>query len=302
MKHSLILNWQSARRALTGFFRQPFGNLLTLLLLAVALSLPLGLYQTVKGLSAWAGQLTSVPQMTLFMELSADTADVKAVEAALKQHPGVASIEFVGRDKALKGLLARNGLDGMQDGLGGNPLPDAFIVTPKDMPATQLEHLQRELSGLPLVELAQFDASWAHKLDAILTLGWQLLLGLGIVLAVALVLVTHNTIRLQVLARRDEIEVAKLIGATNGFIRRPFMYHALWQGIFAALIAWGLSAGFAGMASPALGQIATLYGSQARLAPLDADEIAILIAASALLTMLGARLAVNHHLRQLAPH
>ena len=201
-------------------------------------------------------QLAATPEITLFMETGADTTDLRAVETALKQHPGVDKVTFVPRDLALKDLLARHQLDGLQDGLEGNPLPDAFIVTPKAQPARALDSLQRELSGLPLVEITQFDAAWATKLDALLRFARHGLWSLGAALALALILVTHNTIRLQVLARRDEIEVSKLIGATDDFIRRPFLYHALWQGVFAALIAWGLSYWFVQAASPALAELA----------------------------------------------
>ena len=301
MKHLLFLHWQSARRALAGFIRQPLGSFLTLLLLAVALSMPLALYLSVKGLADWTQQLAATPEITLFMETGADTTDLRAVETALKQHPGVDKVTFVPRDLALKDLLARHQLDGLQDGLEGNPLPDAFIVTPKAQPARALDSLQRELSGLPLVEITQFDAAWATKLDALLRFARHGLWSLGAALALALILVTHNTIRLQVLARRDEIEVSKLIGATDDFIRRPVLYHALWQGVFAALIAWGLSYWFVQAASPALADLAALYGARTTLAPLGLAEGGILVLCSALLCMLGARLAASHHLRQLAP-
>ena len=141
----------------------------------------------------------------------------------------------------------------------------------------------------------------ATKLDALLRFARHGLWSLGAALALALILVTHNTIRLQVLARRDEIEVSKLIGATDDFIRRPFLYHALWQGVFAALIAWGLSYWFVQAASPALAELAALYGARTTLAPLGLAEGGILVLCSALLCMLGARLAASHHLRQLAP-
>lgn len=302
MKHSLFLHWQSARRALAGFVRQPLGSFLNLVLLAVALSLPLGLYVTVKGIGDWSGKLAATPQITLFMETSADATDLEAVATALKQHPSVKATRFVSRKQALEQLIEHNGLGDLRASLGENPLPDAYIVEPADslIPA-QTERLEKELSGLPMVETAQFDAGWAKKLYSLIDLGRQLVWLLGITFALALVLVTHNTIRLQVLARRDEIEVSKLIGATDGFIRRPFLYHALWQGVFAALAAWGLNSWFVSSANPAIGQLARLYNEQAQLSLLGPLEVATLVAGAALLSMFGARLAADHHLRALLP-
>jgi cell division transport system permease protein len=238
MKHLLYLHGRAARQALRTLLRQPLGSLLSLFMLAVAISLPLGLYLTVASLASWSNGLAASPQITLFMELNADRADVETVNQTLKQHALVHSHRFVSKESALKDLMARNGLAEVTDGLAGNPLPDAFIVSPKDTEPEALERLQKELSGLPMVETSQFDAGWARKLHSLLTLGHQLTILLGAALGIALVLASSNTIRLQILARLNEIEVSKLIGATDGFIRRPFMYFAVFQGMLAARVAW----------------------------------------------------------------
>lgn len=302
MKHFFYLHGQSARRALLRIVRQPFGSLLTLLMLSVALALPLALYLTVQSVEEWAGRLTATPQITLYMEQSAEAADISAVNNTLHKHPEVQSFVFIGKNQALRDMEARNGLQGLSDGLGGNPLPDAFVVTPNTLEPRELEMLQKELSGLPMVESAQFDASWAKRLFAMITLGKQLTVFLGIVLGVALVLITHNTIRMQILARRDEIEVSKLIGAPDSFIRRPFVYHALWQGVLSALAAWGLTNWLVFAANPAISSFARLYNEQVALRMLHPDELGMFVAGAAVLAMLGARLAADHHLRQIGPH
>jgi len=297
MRHFFYLHWQSAKNALLKILRQPFGSLLTLLMLSVAIALPLSLFLAVSSIQDWAGRLATTPQITLFMEQSAEQADITAVNSTLHQHPEVASFVFIDKGRALQDMEKRNGLTGLADGLGNNPLPDAFVVTPTTLDPRELELLQKELSGLPMVESAQFDASWAKRLFAMIELGRQLTWFLGGVLGLALILVTHNTIRMQILARRDEIEVSKLIGASNSFIRRPFMYHALWQGILAALAAWGLSCWLSAIANPAIRAFAQLYNEQVWLRTLQTQELGILVAGSALLAMIGARLASGHHLR-----
>jgi len=301
MKHYLYLHWQSARTALGKLLRQPLASLLSLLMLSVALTLPLSLYVTVNALQAWIGRVATVPQITLFMEMNAETADLAAVQSSLKHHPKVKSFTFVSRKQALSDLEQRSGLAGLSEGLDNNPLPDAFVVTPNSPVPAELEMLQKELSGLPMVEHAQFDASWAKRLYGMMTLGKGLTAALAAAFAVALILVTHNTIRMQILARRDEIEVTTLIGATNSFIRRPFLYHALWQGTFAALIAWGLSSLYVALANPAIGELARLYNEHVELNGLTPFELILLIAGAALLAMAGARLATDNHLRSLAP-
>ncbi|KZE34870.1 permease-like cell division protein FtsX [Crenobacter luteus] len=301
MKHYLYLHWQSARTALAKLVRQPVANLLSLLMLSIALALPISLYLTVSSLQDWIGRLTATPQITLFMEMSAEPADHAAVDATLKAHPKIASYQFVSRAQALADLEARHSLAGVAEGLDGNPLPDAFVVTPTSLEPDALERLQKELSGLPMVAEAQFDAHWARRLYGLMALGHHLTLALAVAFAVALVLVTHNTIRMQILARRDEIEVATLIGAPDSFIRRPFLYHACWQGLLAALIAWGLSALFVANANPAIQELARLYNEQVELRGLAPRELALLTAGAIALAAIGARLATRQHLRQLAP-
>lgn len=299
MKHFFQLHWQDARVALMKMLRQPVGSLLSLLMLAVAMSLPVSLYLGANSLQAWIGKLTATPQISLFMELSAEAADLAAVESSLKSHPKVDSFRFVSRDQALKDLEQRSGLQGLHEGLEGNPLPDAFVVIPHPQTTPdELDMLQKELSGLPMVEQAQFDAAWARRLHGLLDLARHLAWFLGGSFGLALVLITHNTIRMQILARHEEIEVAKLIGATDSFIRRPFLYHAFWLGLLSALGCWGLSSLFAYQAAPILDSFASLYGERIQLAGLGAGEFASLAGLTILLCMLGARLAANHHLRK----
>ncbi|WP_054286768.1 permease-like cell division protein FtsX [Gulbenkiania mobilis] len=299
MKHFLFLHLQSARQALHKILRQPFGSLLNLLMLSVALALPLSLYVGINSLQGWLGKLTASPQISLFMETSAEEADIAAVDRTLRGHPRVARYHFVSKAQALTDLEKRNALTGLAEGLEGNPLPDAFIVEPRDAEPQALEMLQKELSGLPMVESAQFDADWAKRLYSLLELGRHLTWLLAGVLGVALVLITHNTIRMQILARREEIEVSKLIGATDSFIRRPFLYHAVWQAVLATLIAWGLTEWLVAIAGPAVSQFAQLYNEHVDLHGLRPAELLGVMAVSALLAMLGARLAADHQLRQI---
>ena len=150
MRHFFYLHGQSAKSALIKILRQPFASLLNLIMLSVALALPLSLFLAISSIEDWAGRLAATPQITLYMEQSSEDADISAVSSTLHKHPEVQSYVFISKGQALKDLEKRNGLPGLSDGLGGNPLPDAFVVTPNTLEPRELDSLQKELSGLPM--------------------------------------------------------------------------------------------------------------------------------------------------------
>ncbi|MGD8478406.1 MAG: permease-like cell division protein FtsX, partial [Burkholderiales bacterium] len=219
-------------------FRQPVAALLNVVVFGIALALPSGFYLGLDNIARFSRQLTSEPQLTIFLTVKATSTDVKEVEQRLKNHPDVAKFRFVDRASALNDLKRASGMADVLSELDENPLPDAFIVAGKSADPALLEALQQQASKWPAVEHVQLDSEWARKLDAALKLGRVLVTLLGVLLAIALVAVTFNTIRLQILTRRDEIEVSKLIGATNHFIRRPFLYLGGLQGLLGGGAAW----------------------------------------------------------------
>lgn len=205
----------------------PLATLLSVFVIGVALSLPAGLYLALTGLQSAVGQLTRNPQITLFLDLDASPTEATELGERLRAHPNVQSVRFVGKDDALTELRRRSGLGDVFDSLGQNPLPDAFVVTAKDNHPDALERLRDTAGQWPRVAQATLDSAWARRLEAGLRIGRVVTVLLSALLGAALVAVTFNTIRLQILSRREEIEVAKLIGATNAFIRRPFLYLGL---------------------------------------------------------------------------
>jgi len=281
--------------------RQPFATLLNVLVIGIAVSLPAGFYVGLNNLQTFSRQLSSDPQISLFMARDASAGDAAAVEARLKSSADVARYEFVSRERALERLRRGAGLGDVLADLGGNPLPDAFVVTARNNNPAILESLRSAAARWPGVEHVQLDSEWARRLDAALGVGRLLVALLGSLLAVALVAVTFNTIRLQILTRRDEIEVSKLIGATNPFIRRPFLYLGTIQGLAGGIAAW-LIVAVAGMAlNLQLAELATLYGTAFRLEPLGLADSAILLGVSAALGWVGSWLSVSRHLWQIEP-
>jgi cell division transport system permease protein len=301
MRRALALHLGVLRAVLRRMFASRLGGLLNILVIGIALSLPAGMYVLLKNAQGLVEQLSGTPQISLFLAMDARADDVEALRQRLSSHTAVAAAEFVSRGHALEQLKQRTGLDDVIGGLDRNPLPDAFIVSPKPGGAQALDALRDELAQLPKVEQAQLDSAWAYKLEALLRFGRLAVLILASLLSLALIAVTFNTIRLQILTQRDEIEVSRLIGATDGFIRRPFLYFGALQGLLGGFTAWVIvSASLLALNRP-LGELSQLYASQFALHPLGPGDSLSLLLFSLYLGWLGAWLSVARHLSQTEP-
>lgn len=279
--------------------RAPFSGLLTVAVIGIALSLPLGLYTLVENTRMLAGNLRMEPQITLFLAVGTDSAG--QIEAKLKELDAVKRFRFIPRDQALQELLQSAGLADVAAGLERNPLPDAFVIEPQNPDPAALEQLRDELARLPKVESVLLDTVWAKRLSGIVRLGRDIALLLAALLGSALVAVTGNTIRLQILSQQEEIEVSKLIGATDAFIRRPFLYHGALQGLGGGLAAWLIVSLGLHFLNTGIDDLARLYGAHFRLqAPGPVEMLGLLLFAG-LLGWLGAFLAVGRHLRRIEP-
>lgn len=301
MKGLFIQHSQVIRLTLQRLMHTPITSLLNILVIGIALSLPVGGYVLLKNLQNVAGQLAGTPQISVFLALDTSQAEIDRISKQLKEHAAIDHIEFVPRDLALKQLQQSTGLADVVGGLPQNPLPDAFIVYPVAMEAQKLELLRDDLKFWPHFEHVQLDSSWARKLEAILKFG-RLAVGiLAAMLSFALVAITFNTIRLQILTRREEIEVSKLIGATNGFIRRPFLYYGFLQGLLGGIAAWLVIALSLALLNYSLAGLAQSYGSSFSLSHLSFGDSLTLLVFSAYLGWLGAWLSVSQHLWQIEP-
>lgn len=268
-------------------------GILNALVIGVALALPAGGYALVESLRVLAGRLTLEPQISVFID--AKRVDIDALAARLRRDPRVAGVRYVPREQALRELSAVQGLPELVAALGRNPLPDAFVLTVAE---ESVEALAADLAKLPGVTHVQADALWARRLAALARLAR---LGLGLLAALlgaALIAVTFNTIRLQILTQRDEIEVSRLLGATDAFIRRPFYYAGLLQGIVGGMIALGLVALSLAVLNSQVRSLAETYGSAFRFSFLGPADAAAIVGFAALLGWLGAHLSVSRHLRE----
>lgn len=279
----------------------PLASMLNILVIGIALSLPMGLYVVIDNLQAASHHLAAEPQVSAFMALDAGRAEISQIEMRLKQNQRVERFRFVPRDQALQDLKQSSGLADIVDSLPQNPLPDAFIINSRDSSPQALEALRDEVKLWPRVAHVQLDVTWARRLDTVLRLGRLAVAILGTLLALALIAITFNTIRLQVLTRRDEVEVIKLIGATAAFIRRPFLYYGALQGLLGGAVAWLIVSAGIYLVNRNLVELSHVYASLFELKYLlPIDSLGLLIFPAAV-GWFGAWLSVGRHLTLIEP-
>jgi len=296
MKAWLSHHLHSLKIAARRFRDAPLATLFTILVIGIAVAMPSGLYVLLSNLDRAAGGVKPQVELTLFIKAEVPERDSKALAASLAKQPDIAQVSFVSKTEGIRKLEAA-GLADITAGLPANPLPDTLIITPNDSSPAALEALSKRLKNMTATQKVVMDTDWIKRLSALMGLGKDLVFLLAALLGLALAAITANTIRLQIYAQKDEIEVAQLIGATDRFIRRPFLYFGGIQ---------GLTGGIAGCLIVMLGgyliessvaQVAAAYGASFDLAGLSLNELALLLGLSSLLGWLGAYFSVNQALR-----
>lgn len=287
--------------AVRRLLRQPVDTLLATLVIGVALALPLGAYALLANLQTIAGGLPVSAQLSVFLTPDAGAAERAAVERQLRAADGIRELRFVPRQQALEQLRARPGVGEVVAALRDNPLPDAFVMSLGDADPDAADHLATSFRALPGVAHVQVDSAWARRLQAMITLTRSAILLLAVLLAVALVASTFNTIRLQILTRRDEIIVSRLVGATDATIRRPFYWFGVLQGALGGVLALAVVWFALRLLDQDVAHLAGLYGSDFRLGFLTAADSLAVLAFAGLLGWLGSHLSVSKHLRHIEP-
>ena len=284
------------KSALRRLATSPLNTLLSLVVIGAALALPAASWVVLDNLQHLAGNTSRTQQISVFMATDASRKDVAEVESRLRD---IAAGEwrFVSREDALKRMQATEGMAEIVAGLHKNPLPDAFFVEPTDPQPETLERLAAIFKSWPKVAHVQLDSAWSKRFDAFLRIGKLAVTLLAGLFAGALIAVTFNTIRLQILAQAAESEVARLVGATDAFIRRPFHYFGALQGALGGLFAVALIATCGILLSGPVAELLALYSAGFTPRGLSLPHAGIVIGTGAALGWLGAQISVTLHLR-----
>jgi len=289
--------------ALGELSRAPLATLMTVLMVGIALALPAGLYLVVANARAVTAGWDRSTQMSVFLKPEVDDRRAAALAETVAGWPEVESVRLVTRAEALAEYRAASGLSDILEGLDANPLPAVLLVRPRATgePPGRPARLTEALAALPEADFAQLDLQWVRRLHAIMGLADRAASVLAGGLALGVLLVVANTTRLAIQGRRGEIEIVKLFGATDGFVRRPFLYTGLWYGLLGALSAWILLAVSGVALEEPVARLAELYASQYRLRGLGVVDSLVLVGTGAGLGLLGAWAAVSRHLRAIEP-
>lgn len=299
-----------ARRHSFSFFsslgalaRHRTGTLMTVLVLGIALLLPLGLYVCLANLDRLELKEEEWGALTVFMQQDTDAERARALAGRLEARDDVAAVNLVSPEQGLEEFREASGFGPALETLGRNPLPWVLSVTPAADEAGDLEAraaaLMTHVAAQPGVESVAYDHKWLQRLGRLLALGRATVAVLTLLFSVAVVVVVANTIRLDVAARADEIEVLALVGAPNGFIRLPFLYSGFWYGLLGGVVAMvGVNAALVYLDGP-LGRLLDAYGARAAIVGLGGAQTLGLLLAGGVLGLLGSLVAVQRYLRLL---
>lgn len=297
MKAWLIHHLHSLRTAADQFRSTPLATLFTVLVIGVAVALPAGLFVLLANLDRAAGGVKPQAELTLFLKNGISEPQGRALADKLGKEADVAAVRFISRTEGI-GKLEAAGLADITAGLPDNPLPHTLVIKPREESPAALESLGERVKAMPEAERVLLDSAWIKRLNALMVLGQDMVFMLAAMLGLALAAITANTIRLQIYAQQDEIEVARLIGATDRFIRRPFLYFGAIQGLVGGLAGWGIVMIGLQILEGSVAQVAAAYGVTFVLSGLGPMEFMAVLAFSAALGWLGAFFAVGQTLRK----
>ncbi len=288
-------------QALGRLLNAPLATLMTAAVIGIALALPAGLYVLLDNARQLSDQWQQSTRISLFLKQELDNEQGAALAGRLAGQQQIAETGYISPQQALQEFRDFSGFGDILDTLEQNPLPGVVTVQPATRQPEAIQKLLEQLQELPEVDVAQLDMEWVKRLHSIIGIIQRGILIMAGLLSLAVLLIVGNTIRLDIENRRDEIVITKLIGASDGFIRRPFLYTGFWYGLGGAGIALLLvNLSLALLQRPVL-HLAGLYGSQFRLGFTDLHTVLLLLAAGILLGLLGALLAVGRHLRSIEP-
>jgi len=303
IKNYLLRHVQVMLFTLGRIWRQPLASLMTFMVIGIALALPASLYVLLKNIEQVSTQWDDVAQISLFLKQNTSDKQAQKLVSNLKAWPEITAVNYQSASQSLEEFRQLSGLGSLLDTLPVNPLPGVVIVQPDstDLRPDAIGRLLSRLEDLSDVEQAQLDMEWLQRLRSINETGQRGISILGLLLSLSVLLVIGNTIRLAILNQQSEIRVIKLVGGTNTFIRRPFLYTGFWYGLLGGLVAWLTLLFTMSLINGPINELASQYNSQFTLEWLSGSMMLILPFTGMLLGVMGAWLAVGRHLSAIEP-
>ena len=297
----LLHHVQSLVFSLRKIYAAPATTIMTVAVIGITLSLPGGFYLFLKNIDAMSGDFRSSSQISLYLNLDINEKQARALEKQIAKSENVESTRFISREQSLEEFRENSGFGKSIDTLSTNPLPHTIIVDPGVSETFAVRSLLKNLQAMPEVKIAKLDTEWLERLYTIIEIARRSVVIVTILFACAVLLIIGNTIRLDIQNRYQEIIVTKLVGATNAFIRRPFLYGGVWYGLLGGIISWLIvEIGYLAISGP-LERLNLLYKSDMNLITFSLHDFIILITSSTLLGLAGSWIAVARHLNQIEP-
>ena len=298
LRHHRLSAADSLRRVL----EHPWSSLLTWLVIGIALALPVGLNVALDNAQLVSADWDSPAQISLFLKTDVSDQEARQLELELAASDAISGTVLVLKDVALDEFRALSGFSDVLNSLDENPLPNLIVVSPgRDLQPEAVLALQGELLARPQVEQAVLDMEWLQRLNSVMELSRRIVLAIGTMLVLGVALILGNTIRLAIENRREEIVIVKLVGGSNAFVRRPFLYTGLWYGVGGGIIAALLVALSLWILQEPASKLAGLYQSEFTLQGLGIMGGLNLVILGGLLGLFGAALAVSRHLSRIEP-
>ena len=295
-------HFNMAGQSLARLLHQPFASFMIVLVIAVTLALPAALNLIVKNAAAVSGSWENALDFSVFLnrDLSTDEADTLA--RLIEQRADVEDVHLITAQEALAEFKLQSGFGDAMDQLSQNPLPHTLVVRPSGANTSEsLVLLRQELANLPETDLVQIDTEWVQRFHAILDIVREAIIIGSVLLGTAIIVIIGNTIRLDIQNRREEIEVTKLIGASDAFVRRPFLWAGFWYGLLGGLLAIGLVQYGIYLLQAPIARLAGLYRSRISVVTFELPEIGIVIGVGVFLGLVGSWFAASRHMRRIEP-
>ncbi|MBB1426159.1 MULTISPECIES: permease-like cell division protein FtsX [Shewanella] len=298
-----IRHVQQGMSSMGELWRSPVSSIMTMAVLGVSLSLPAALQVLVKNAENITQSWNSAAEISLFINKGRSEQSIQSLLSRIKAFREVESVTYISRDQALEEFQRLSGFGEALSYLDENPLPAVVTVTPslKYSSPSGARELLVKLERESEVNFGRLDIEWLERLQALLKLLEKTVLAIAALLVLAVVLVIGNTIRLAIMNRRTEIEVMKLVGATEAFIQRPFLYTGIWYGVIGGILAWLIINLLVWYLDGALAELLGLYGSELTIQSLSFSELIKLVLLASFLGWLGSYLSVRQHLRSIEP-